>query len=302
MKILDSEFYGDKNRWFIGVVTNNNDPRALGRVQVRIHGIHSGNPQDIPFEDLPWAYTMVPTTEGGNSGIGRIPQILPGSKVYGIFIDGETSQLPLVIGSLPKIEQRTEAQTGGTAREEEYIPKEERKNYPFDLDSRRSQGMRFFIDYGYTVEQAAGIMGNLEHESGLDTEIPYGGKRNPETGEIIVDPDQPEKSTGIAQWNPAAGRLQELKKFAANNLEVPRDWRDYDVQLLFVLYELNNTEGNANGKLKASTKIDGGVSLANSTYVFGKYYERPDAQVFLESLSSREAKALKAYRQHVGRA
>ena len=287
MKILDTEFYGDKNRWFIGVVTNNNDPRALGRVQVRIHGIHSGNPQDISFEDLPWAYTMVPTTEGGNSGIGRIPQILPGSKVYGIFIDGETSQLPLVIGSLPKVEQRTEAQTSGPAEPEEYIPKEERRDV-FNLNSRRSQGMRFFIDYGYTVEQAAGIMGNLEYESGLST--------------VIVSEFPGEQSQGIAQWNPAGGRLQELKRFAANELAVPRDWRDYDVQLLFVIYELNNTERTANGKLKNSTKLDGGVVNTNSTYVFGKYYERPNQEIFLKSLPTREAKALLAYRQHVGRA
>ena len=287
MKILDTEFYGDKNRWFIGVVTNNNDPRALGRVQVRIHGIHSESPVDVPFEDLPWAYTMVPATEGGNSGIGRIPQILPGSKVYGIFIDGETSQLPLVIGSLPKVEQRTEAQTSGPAQPEEYIPKEERRD-EFSLNSRRSQGMRFFIDYGYTVEQAAGIMGNLEYESGLST--------------VIVSEFPGEQSQGIAQWNPAGGRLQELKRFAANELAVPRDWRDYDVQLLFVIYELNNTERTANGKLKNSTKLDGGVVDTSSTYVFGKYYERPNQKIFLESLPTREAKALLAYRQHVGRA
>lgn len=287
MKILDTEFYGDKNRWFIGVVTNNVDPKALGRVQVRIHGVHSSKPEDIPFKDLPWAYTMVPTTEGGNSGIGRIPQILPGSKVYGIFLDGDTSQLPLIIGSLPKIEQRTEAQTNAVVPPQEYIPQAERQS-EFNLNTRRSQGMRFFIDYGYTVEQAAGIMGNLEYESGLST--------------VIVSAFPGEQSQGIAQWNPAGGRLQELKRFALNELSSPRDWRDYDVQLLFVIYELNNTERTANGKLKNSTKLDGGVVDNNSTYVFGKYYERPNQQIFLESLPTREAKALLAYRQHVGRA
>jgi len=285
MKILDSEFYGDKNRWFIGIVTNNKDPRALGRVQVRIHGVHSPRPADISFEYLPWAYTSVPTTEGGNSGIGKIPQLLPGTKVFGFFLDGETSQLPLVIGSLPKIEQKTEAQAAFSFEPD--VPKEERRD-SFNLDARRSQGMKFFMDNGYTVEQAAGIMGNLEYESGLST--------------VIVSAFPGETSQGIAQWNPAGGRLQELKEFAANELATPRDWRDYDVQLLFVLYELNNKERNANGKLRARNKIDGGVSLTSSTYVFGKYYERPNAQISLESLSTREARALLAYRQHVGRA
>ena len=41
-------YYGDNARWFIGVATNNLDPLQLGRVQVRIFGIHSRRTIDIP--------------------------------------------------------------------------------------------------------------------------------------------------------------------------------------------------------------------------------------------------------------
>jgi len=297
MKILDSEFYGDNVRWFIGIITNNVDPKLLGRVQVRILGIHSPKPSDVPFENLPWAYASVPTTEGGTSGIGKIPQMLPGARVLGIFMDGETSQLPLVLGTLPKIEiptlvqERVLLEDKSTDYEYEayrpIVPKEERRDN-FTLDSRRSQGMRWFIDNGYTVQQAAGIMGNLEYESGLNT--------------TVVSAFEGESSQGIAQWNPAGGRLQKLKEFATNDISPPRDWRDYDVQLSFVLYELRTYGYLGNGKLLNTTRFDGGISEFNSTYVFGDKYERPQRQIFIESLSRREALALKAYNQHMEKA
>lgn len=313
MKILDSEFYGDKNRWFIGVITNNLDPKALGRYQVRIHGVHSPSPLEIPFEDLPWAYSVVPTTEGGTSGIGRIPQMLPGAKVFGIFMDGETSQLPLILGTLPKIELpsvgqiQQEKDSPNDYEYEAYEPNvsSNEERWPFDLDSRRSQGMKFFIDNGYTLWQAAGIMGNLEYESGLDTEIQFGARRDSVTGEIIINEDLTEKSRGIAQWNPsssAGDRLGQLYDFAQNQLATPRDWRDYSVQLQFVLYELRNKESRANASLLGSAIHFGGASDDNSTYVFGRDYEKPNRQAFLNSLPDREALAIKAYDQHSERA
>ena len=59
------QFYGDNNRWFLGNVINITDPQKLGRIKVRIHGIHSDSKQDIPDDKLPWAQTVVSITEGG---------------------------------------------------------------------------------------------------------------------------------------------------------------------------------------------------------------------------------------------
>ena len=55
-----TEFYGDNTRWFIGVVKNIKDPLELGRVQVKIFGIHDGEPVPIPDEDLPYAQVVMP--------------------------------------------------------------------------------------------------------------------------------------------------------------------------------------------------------------------------------------------------
>lgn len=97
-------YYGDQTRWFIGEVTSISDPKQLARIQVRIYGIHSDNKVDIPDENLPYAQVVAPITEGGTNGLGNPLGIQVGALVFGIFLDGKDSQLPLVLGSMPKLE------------------------------------------------------------------------------------------------------------------------------------------------------------------------------------------------------
>jgi len=96
------DFYGDQTRWFIGRVVSVSDPLYLGRIKVRIFGVHSENTIDIPDSDLPWAQVVTPITEGGTDGLGNNLGVQVGSNVFGIFLDGTHSQLPLVVGSMPK--------------------------------------------------------------------------------------------------------------------------------------------------------------------------------------------------------
>ena len=100
------EFYGDSTRWFIGVVVDNNDPLRLDRVRVRIHGVHGADTSTIDTPDLPWAQVAIPVTEGGSSGLGANSQLKVRAQVFGLFLDGQNSQLPLVLGSIPKIETK----------------------------------------------------------------------------------------------------------------------------------------------------------------------------------------------------
>jgi hypothetical protein len=98
------DFYGDQTRWFTGVVKSLDDPLQVARIQVRIHGIHSDSQIDIPDENLPWAQVVAPINAGGTSGLGNPLGIQVGALVFGIFLDGQHSQLPLVLGSIPKLE------------------------------------------------------------------------------------------------------------------------------------------------------------------------------------------------------
>ena len=96
-KLID--FYGDETRWFLGeVVDVENDPKQLGRVKVKIFGVYD----NIKDEDLPWAQIVVPITQGVHEGKGQYLGILKGTQVFGMFLDGKDSQLPMVIGTVPK--------------------------------------------------------------------------------------------------------------------------------------------------------------------------------------------------------
>jgi len=109
------DYYGDSMRWFVGTVANHLDPLKIGRVQVRVHGIHSALETDVPTYDLPWAQVVLPTTEGGTSGIGKNPYLQPGAQVVGFFLDGKGSQNPLVIGTIPHVEITSEIQRSQAA-------------------------------------------------------------------------------------------------------------------------------------------------------------------------------------------
>lgn len=90
--------------WWIGVVEDRNDPEQVGRVRVRIFGDHSDDRNAIPTTSLPWAQVMMPATSGSLGGIGDSPTgIVHGSWVVGFYLDGESKQQPLVMGTIPGI-------------------------------------------------------------------------------------------------------------------------------------------------------------------------------------------------------
>lgn len=100
-----NSFYGDNVRWFIGDVVDIDDPVQIGRVKVRINGLHQ---DDIADADLPFAQTVIPVTQGGTKELGNYLGVQVGARVFGVFMDGKDSQLPLILGSMPKFEDRTQ--------------------------------------------------------------------------------------------------------------------------------------------------------------------------------------------------
>jgi len=104
-KPFQNHFYGDDPRWFVGVVETPSIADKLGRVRVRVYGLHSNNAiGDIDTDDLPLAQVMIPGTEEGTKGLGMNAQLEVGAMVFGFFLDGKASQLPFVLGSFPRIE------------------------------------------------------------------------------------------------------------------------------------------------------------------------------------------------------
>jgi hypothetical protein len=274
-RIYPSNFYGDTLRFFIGVVEGNSDPLRLGRVRVRVHGLHTSAQSEISTGDLPWAQTLVPTTEGGTSGIGRSSQLQPGAMVFGIFLDGKASQLPLVMGSIPRIEIPSSIQIASDGSDQRYAPSifpnsappgvgstgARNRVHPMNTsefissvgNTNPERAFNFFVAYGFTPFQAAGVVGNLMQESGptLNTSAEAAGT---------------EQSYGIAQWNRATPRYDELVEFSSD-LGLP--WTDLDAQLQFIIFELEKYSYLGLSQLRASTTIEEAV------VAFETKYERP---------------------------
>jgi|TARA_R110000822_G_scaffold48453_10_gene127641 hypothetical protein len=259
-KTLTHAYYGDNVRWFVGTVVDHTPPYGYeGRVRVRIHGVHSPKIADIPERDLPWAQVLIPGTEGGVSGIGRNPQILSGSLVMGIFGDGKSSQIPIILGTLPRTELPTTTQLrksinlasnenvydfGVSALIAKQLPSDSLLP-PISIDTvinaRKSEAVKHFIDGGYTLEQAAAIVAGLELTSKLNYVItaPQGDLR------------------GIGGWNNK--RLNDFIMFIENyeTLNNPAAVliQNYFIQLEFVLYELRTFKSIVNGKLLRSRRL-----------------------------------------------
>ena len=209
----------------------------------------------------------MPTTEDGVSGLGRSPNVKPGALVFGFFMDGKTSQQPVIVGSIPRIEVLDDDQLNSVdapAIASSGLPNEEVLR---DLPNKGMTGstetivgtnntekaFNFLVGNGYSKEQAAGVCGNFIVESGMDP--------------TIVSKVPGEASFGIAQWNPAAGRLQRLESYAADrNL----DYRTLETQLQFFHYEFT-TEGKYYGynKFKAM-----GSYIQATVHICDKY-EKP---------------------------
>jgi hypothetical protein len=95
---------------------------------------------------------------------------------------------------------------------------------------REEHSYKKMLSFGWTPEQASGIVGNLKYESNLETtregDVGYKGG----------------SSFGIAQFR--GNRLQKLKEMYG------KDWTDLDNQLDFVNWELNNTHKKAGDRLR----------------------------------------------------
>jgi hypothetical protein len=101
MTIKQNWIGADGFTWFLGIVQDINDPLNCGRVKIRCVGWHSDNVNELPVENLPWAQVLMPVTSASTSSVGRSGTgLLNGSYVMGFFLDGETSQQPIVMGSL----------------------------------------------------------------------------------------------------------------------------------------------------------------------------------------------------------
>lgn len=119
-------------------------------------------------------------------------------------------------------------------------------------EERTKQAFDFFRSQGWSAAQAAGIVGNLHHESGgLNTNAINRG-----------DGSDGSDSIGIAQWN--AGRATALKAFATAR---GKPVSDFETQLAFVDQELRTTH--------KSSRLDNAKTAREAAAAVVLDFERP---------------------------
>lgn len=118
------------------------------------------------------------------------------------------------------------------------------------VDGRIEYAMDFFISRGFTKQAAAGIVGNLLAESGI----------NPKSKQYGGGPGR-----GIAQWT-VDQRWQTFLKFAENRKLDPES---LDAQLRFIIHEMPSAMGKSAESIKTMTDATGAAKL------FMDLYERP---------------------------
>ena len=113
--LLKTNFVGkDGFRWWVGQIAPANvqgeqlapgkgTPSWGRRLKVRIMGYHPFSKADLEDKDLPWANIMIPSTSGtGGANFAVSIALRPGDVVIGFFLDGETAQQPVILGSFAR--------------------------------------------------------------------------------------------------------------------------------------------------------------------------------------------------------
>lgn len=251
MRTIENNYYGDDHRWFIGTVSSVADPLQLGRVQVRIYGVHSPRMEDIPSTKLPWANVLTPSTEGGVSGIGKMPQIQRGAKVVGFFLDGKQSQQPFVLGSFHSIEDPSPQQLAVLTGRTDISLSEKTTESSLFGSTPAEKAFNFFNATGFTPEQTCGIIGNLVAESGPSL--------NPTT--------ESQGEYGVARWGTtetAGNRFSNLKFFSGQRA---LDYTALNTQLQFIAYELRTYPVYGLGLLYGTTTINEATDVFQNKYL-----------------------------------
>jgi len=134
---------------------------------------------------------------------------------------------------------------------------------PAGKTANAQKAMAYFISQGYTPEQAAGLVGNLQVESGANLNTMAVGDSG--------------KAKGIAQWHP--DRQANFARFSGKSLEKST----LEEQLAFIAHELKTSEGAAGSKLK------GAKSAREAAAIVDKMYERSSGEARNQRMANADA-------------
>lgn len=130
-------------------------------------------------------------------------------------------------------------------------------------ENNAERAYNYLVTHGYSPEQAAGIVGNMILESGVNPQRLQGTSLNDQTpaDEAQGSPE----GWGIVQWTPAGKMITPLK--AAG-----KDPNDLTTQMEY-LTDGNRLNGGA--RADAADRVRATSTVDDATQAFGQYYEAP---------------------------
>lgn len=134
-------------------------------------------------------------------------------------------------------------------------------------DERYRATWAYFIGKGLSAEATAGVMGNLEAESGIDPHNTEDTAPVPDGPEIPIEAIRSKWGYGIAQWT-YYNRQEALIAMAQST---GRSTGDLILQLDYLWYELENNYTGVMAVLQTP-----GVTLADASYSFLADFETPE--------------------------
>jgi len=252
----NDDFYGDKFKWFIGVVKDSYGDK--NRVRVRVFGIHrTDDITNVSDGDLPPALVLYPTTGGHTSGGSLSHGIKPGTWVFGFFADGDDCQQPVIIGVIDgginsssyaqSYNGRYEYGVSGSATDGESTlanpgTGSATLNIPGNSNVEKTYNMiRDLIEKsgqsgGNVHAQVSGILGNILEESNCNPNA-----NNPN--------DAGERSYGICQWR--GGKYDRLTALFRQYGPTPT----LDQQISYMWNEFMTTEQRAFKRIMAARNV-----------------------------------------------
>lgn len=210
---MNEEILGQNSNFFIGVVESREDPDLLGRVKVRIFGLHDENKtvnestgRGIKTEDLPWAHPVNSIQSATLSGLGTTPhQLIEGTHVVGVSLDGDFYNNLLILGTIGGIHKEKPSNNKGFADPGGNFPLEERIDEPDTNRLARNERIEETI-LQWKNEHLDDEIG--EPESKFDVEYPFNKTFESESGHIFEIDDT--KDAERLNWHHKANTFKEI--------------------------------------------------------------------------------------------
>ncbi len=208
---LQGNFSFGKMEFWFGVALDNEDPLEIGRIRVRIYGVHN---EEMKDESLPWVSTLQPITSAALDGIGTSPTgIIKNTLVVGFFVDA-AQQVPIILGTLAGIpEENTEFPN------ESDVNRLARK---FKIEETIVQKKKDDIWEG---EKAISGSTFKEPKTKYNAKYPHNHVTETENG-IITELDDTEDAQRISRWHPT-GTFDEIHPDGTNVKKIVTD--DYEL-------------------------------------------------------------------------